>query len=319
MTAGLFLAIASVIFVYLVVMMLLPKTLQAPYNAYTKRALERIYREAGVASSQTEEAEDETAGALWATLYGFSATRPFMERMLRAGVAQLLPRFLLGMLGIFFVLMFVVIKNQLGLVGFAAALAITYFLPYMYMGRRINKRNETFINMFPDALDMIVRSVRTGFPMNAALRVVADNMENPIRDEFRQVVDEVAYGRPMTEALARLSLRIDQPDIRFFVIVLSVQQETGGNLSEILSNLSTVIRQRRQLRMKIKAMTAEGRVTGYVLGSLPFIVFGTLLVLQPGHLDPFFYTHTGHLFGLAAIGMIGMAAIVVKSLINIDV
>ena len=104
--------------------------------------------------------------------------------------------------------------------------------------------------MFPDVLDMIVRSVKSGFPLNTAIKLIAENMEPPVSTEFQQVSDEVALGRPLNHSLARLAERIPEQDIKFFVVVLNVQQETGGNLAEVIGNLSGIIRKRKHLRMK---------------------------------------------------------------------
>ena len=173
--------------------------------------------------------------------------------------------------------------------------------------------------MFPDAVDLIVRSVRSGHPINTAMRMITENMDSPIRDEFRQVTDEVSYGRTLPEALKRMSARIALQDVDFFVVVLSVQQETGGSLTEVLTNLSTIIRKRKQLRAKIRAMTSEGRATSYILGAIPVVEFGALYVITPSYLDPLFTTMTGNIILGAAIGLIITSQYVIRIMINIDI
>jgi tight adherence protein B len=166
---------------------------------------------------------------------------------------------------------------------------------------------------------MIVRSVRSGFPLSVALQMLAEQAEEPIRSEFRQVTDEVALGRNLNQALARLSTRLNEPDVRFFVVVLSVQQETGGNLAEIVGNLSMIIRKRKQLRHKIRAMTSEGKATGIILGGLPVLVFIALYFVQPGYLDPFFNDPSGRMMFAGVLGLLGLCFFVIKQMINVDI
>jgi len=129
----------------------------------------------------------------------------------------------------------------------------------------------------------------------------------------------VSYGRTLPEALLRMSRRIDEQDLHFFVVVLSVQQETGGSLAEVLANLSSVIRKRKQLRQKIHALTSEGRTTSYILGGLPVMEFCILYWVSPGYLDPLFATLTGNIILGIAIGLIVSAMWVVRAMINIDI
>ncbi|MBY0355882.1 MAG: type II secretion system F family protein [Rickettsiales bacterium] len=188
-----------------------------------------------------------------------------------------------------------------------------------YLQNRIASRNAKFISDFPDVLDMIVRSVRSGFPLNTALNMVAENMEAPISTEFRQVVDEIALGRTSDEALLRLSQRVEEQDVKFFIVVLRVQQETGGNLAEVVSNLSNVIRKRKQLRLKIRAMTSEGRATSYILGAIPVVMFLALYLITPDHLDPLLTTETGHMLLTIVAALIITSQVVVRKMIKVEV
>ena len=149
--------------------------------------------------------------------------------------------------------------------------------------------------------------------------MVAENMQPPVSKEFKQVADETAYGSSLIESLTRLSKRIDEPDVRFFVVMLTVQQDVGGNLSESLSNLSSIIRKRRQLRMKVRAMTSEGRATAYVLGSMPPVLFGIIYMIQPRHLEPLFVTHTGNIMLGIAVGILAFGAAVIWRLVTPEI
>ena len=144
-------------------------------------------------------------------------------------------------------------------------------------------------------------------------------MEDPVGPEFKQVINEVSYGRPLVEALRRLAKRIDEPDVHFFVVVLSVQQETGGNLAEILSNLSNVVRGRKKLTQKIRAMTSEGRATAWILGSLPVIQFGAIFATSPDYLEPLFTTFMGNILLAVAFGMVAFAVWIITKMIDVDI
>lgn len=209
---------------------------------------------------------------------------------------------------------------QMKMLAFIAVmLMLTWMLPKKILIARIEKRNQQFLDVFPDAMDMIVRSVRAGHPLSASLRMIAENIDPPVSTEFKQVIDEISYGRTLAEALARMAERIDQPDLNYFVVVLSVQQETGGNLSEVLSNLSEIIRKRKMLRLKIRALTAEARATGWVLGIMPVLVFGILYWMSPGYLMPLIERPLGNAILMSAIGLVMVGAWVVQRMIQVKV
>ncbi len=242
--------------------------------------------------------------------------------ILKAGYGQSAAKVVMVMAGLLIALPIgasMIHFGQLQPVAYIAAIAFAVLIPIKYLKGRIRKRNDKFINMFPDVLDMIVRSVRSGFPLNTAIKMVADNMDPPVSTEFRQVADEIALGRSLDEALSRLAQRIDEPDIHFFVVVLNVQNETGGNLAEIISNLSGIIRKRKHLRMKIRSMTSEGRATGWVLGALPIVEFLILSIMAPEHLEPLFNTQAGFIILAIATGLILLAFWIVRQMIDIDI
>lgn len=236
----------------------------------------------------------------------------------QSGFKMNLLTLLLIELVIFLVLGFV-LMTKIKIVGLLIAAPVAWFVPKKYLAWRIRRRNDQFVDMFPDAVDMIVRSVRSGHPVNAAFRMIAENMDAPVAPEFKQVVDEIAYGRSLPEALQRMAKRIGESDLNFFVVVLSVQQETGGNLAEVLSNLSNIIRKRKQLRMKIRAMTSEGRITAWILGALPVIIFGVIYISSPDYLNPLFDTLPGNFIFGTAVGMIVLCMWIVNKMVQIDI
>ncbi len=251
---------------------------------------------------------------LFSTLPGIKST---YELLIKTGMWEKRGIFFLATILIFAVVLFVF--HTLGFPALLIALLVAYFLPNQYLKHRVTKRNAKFLLMFPEAVDMIVRSVRSGHPLNTAMRMITENMENPIREEFKQVIDEVTYGRTLPEALKRMAFRIGEQDVNFFVVVLSVQQETGGSLTEVLSNLSNIIRKRRQLRAKIRALTSEGRATAYILGAIPVIEFCLLYYTTPSYMEPFFNTLNGNYMLAAAAGLIIGSQFVIRAMIDIDI
>jgi tight adherence protein B len=155
--------------------------------------------------------------------------------------------------------------------------------PYMLVGWLAKRRLAKFLELFPDAIDLVVRAVRSGQPVSEAIRTVGDQAPQPVGGEFRQVRDAIKVGMTMPEALAAAAERLNMLEFRFFNIALNVQQETGGNLSETLENLSKMLRRRRQVKMKIKAASAEARASAWIVGVLPFIMFGVIVTLNPGY------------------------------------
>jgi tight adherence protein B len=154
-------------------------------------------------------------------------------------------------------------------------------LPYMVLRYLRSRRQKKFGAQFPDGLDIIVRSLRAGHPVLVAINMVAREMKDPIGSEFGVVVDEITYGADLESALRNLYFRIGQDDLPLFVIAVAIQGSTGGNLGEILENLSGVIRQRFKMRRKIRALAAEGRASALILSSLPIAVFLMIQLISP--------------------------------------
>lgn len=153
-------------------------------------------------------------------------------------------------------------------------------IPHMIISRMAAGRLKKFGSVFPDAIDLMVRGLRSGLPVSESINAVGREMVDPVGVEFRRIADAVKFGQPLDEALWETAERLDIPEFKFFVISLSVQRETGGNLGETLANLSDILRRRRQMRLKIKAMSSEARASAIILGSLPFIMLGILLLIN---------------------------------------
>ena len=163
----------------------------------------------------------------------------------------------------------------------ALGLSIGLGLPLMILSRMASKRTKKMQEQFPVALDIFIRGLRSGHPVASALDLLTKEMEDPIGSEFGLVMDEVAYGADLRDALQSMADRWGLEDIQMFVVSLSVQHETGGNLAEILANLASVIRERASMYMKVRALSSEGRMTGVMLTTLPILTFAGLFLINP--------------------------------------
>ena len=182
--------------------------------------------------------------------------------------------------------------------------AIGYLLPKFWMGRRRKKHEHNYLEELPNAVEAIVRGVKSGLPLNDSMRLVAKEAKEPIKTEFQRVLDQQQMGKSTTEAVSILFERMPLPEVNFFVVVITVQQQAGGNLSEALGNLARVLRNRKKMKQKIKAMSSEAKASAGIIGSLPFVV-GTLVTLTtPAYMVPLFTTTLGLIWlGIAAIMM----------------
>jgi tight adherence protein B len=202
------------------------------------------------------------------------------------------------------------------LVGFVVGLL---GLPRWYLSHLGKKRMLRFINEFPNALDVIVRGIKSGLPLNDCLRIIANEAQEPVKSEFRLIVEAQTLGLSLTDAATKLYERMPCAEANFFGIVLAIQQKTGGNLAETLANLSRVIRERRKMRDKIKAVSMEAKASAAIIGSLPPAVAGLVYLTSPGYMDALFYTDAGRiaLVGCGVWMLIGV--LVMRKMINFQI
>lgn len=187
-------------------------------------------------------------------------------------------------------------------VGTAAGLG----LPHKYVSMLIARRVKKFTSNFPDALELMVRGLRSGLPIAETLTVVSSEVPGPVGEEFRLVTERIKIGKTMDQALAETAERLGTPEFQFFCITLNIQRETGGNLAETLANLANVLRQRAQMKLKINAMSSESKASAWILGSLPFIVFALISWINFKYMSPFFTPDPTGLFGLSLMQLIGI-------------
>ena len=225
--------------------------------------------------------------------------RMLMQAQLTIPTARLMLMILIAPVAIFFLILMLMAAANMGIsfgrivmsAAFAGALGAA--LPLMFLNFRATRTRKKMQEQFPVALDVFVRGLRAGHPIAAALDLLTVEMPDPIGTQFGLVVDEVTYGAELRDALQNMAERWDLDDMRMFVVSLSVQNETGGNLAEILENLSKVIRERQAMFMKVRALSSEGRMTAVMLTVLPIFTFTLLFIANPGFFldvadDPWF-------------------------------
>ncbi|WP_193337037.1 type II secretion system F family protein [Devosia beringensis] len=198
------------------------------------------------------------------------------------------------------------------------AVAAGYLLPRMYVSRKRRKYQDRFLDELPNAVEAIVRGVKTGLPLNDSMRVVAKDAKEPVKSEFARVLDQQAVGMGMTDAVAVLLDRVPLPEVNFFVVVITVQQQAGGNLSEALSNLAKVLRNRKKMKQKIKAMSSEAKASAGIIGSLPFVVGILVSLTSPTYLAPLFMTPLGNVWLGIGIAMLCAGIFVMSKMVKFD-
>lgn len=243
-----------------------------------------------------------------------------LERLLMAARVRMpISRVLLILLGapiaVFLILLFVIVTTRGG-VSFGQILMVAvfagvigFFIPVLVLQAKATRTRKKMQDQFPVALDVFVRGLRAGHPIASALELLTVEMPDPVGTEFGIVVDEVTYGADLRDALTDMAERWDSDDIRMFVVSLSVQSETGGNLAEILENLSKVIRERASMMMKVRALSSEGRMTAVMLTILPVSTFLMVLMMSPSFYmdvadDPYFIPGFVMLIMMYIIGFI---------------
>jgi tight adherence protein B len=207
---------------------------------------------------------------------------------------------------------------QSGMFAWAAGL-IGFFVPYSYASYKRTKRFDRFEELFPQALDTLARAVRAGHAFTTALELIANEVNEPVAGEFRKLFEEQKFGMPVRDALVNLTERVPLVDVKFFVTAVMLQRETGGNLAEILDNLSYVIRERFKILRQVRVFTAQGRLTMLLLMGLPPLVVVTMLVFNPGFIRPLFSEPLGHTLIVIGITLQTIGYFIIRKIIQIQV
>jgi tight adherence protein B len=191
--------------------------------------------------------------------------------------------------------------------------------PHFIIGKMIQRRIKKFNSNFPDAIELMVRGLRSGLPITETLGIVASEVGGPVGIEFRMVSDKMKIGRTMEVALQETADRLGTAEFQFFVITLAIQRETGGNLAETLSNLADVLRKRAQMMLKIRAMSSESKASAWIVGSLPFIVFTLVWFINPHYMSGFFVDQRLMVAGLVGLVWMSIGAFIMAKMVNFEI
>ncbi len=241
-------------------------------------------------------------------------------RLHRTGKGWTLAQYLYTSLGLALaVTVIVYLRSHAALLSLGVGLLIGAGLPHMVVGYFIGKRSATFTSKFPDAIELLVRGLRSGLPVTETLGVVATEVPGPVGEEFKLVTERIKIGKTMEEALQDTADRLNTPEFSFFVITLAIQRETGGNLAETLSNLSDVLRKRAQMKLKIRAMSSESKASAYIVGALPFIVFIMIWWVNPSYIDGFFTEDRLIVAGLGGLTWMSIGAFIMAKMVSFEI
>jgi len=191
--------------------------------------------------------------------------------------------------------------------------------PHFFIGKMIKRRIKKFNSNFPDAIELMVRGLRSGLPITETLGIVAQEIPGPVGLEFRMVADKMKIGRTMEVALQETADRLGTAEFQFFVITLAIQRETGGNLAETLSNLADVLRKRAQMMLKIRAMSSESKASAWIVGSLPFVVFVLVMFINPHYMMGFFSDQRLMVAGLGGLIWMSIGAFIMAKMVNFEI
>ncbi len=241
-------------------------------------------------------------------------------RLAKTGKTWVLSQYMYASGAISFVLFCgMLIKGLPFLLALCAGVIIGFGLPHMVVGFLINKRIKMFTANFPDAIELLVRGLKSGLPVGETINIVAKEVPGPVGEEFKLVSEKVKIGKAMEDALQETADRLGTAEFQFFVITLAIQRETGGNLAETLAGLADVLRKRAQMKMKIRAMSSESKASAYIVGSLPFFVFGMIWMVNQKYLAGFFYEPRLMVAGLIGAAWMSAGVFIMSKMVSFEI
>jgi tight adherence protein B len=217
---------------------------------------------------------------------------------------------------------FAIIPLALRIVWYVPVLAFVvgcFGFPRWFLGFLRKRRQNVFLNDFADAIDVMVRGLKAGLPVSDAMKVIANESGPPVGPEFIEVVEGQRVGITIDQGIERMYERMPLSEVNFLGIVMAIQSKTGGNLSEALSNLSKVLRDRKKMKAKIRAVSQEAKSSAAIIGALPFVIMGGLTVLNPDYLTPLFNTSTGNIMLLGCGVWMMTGVLVMRKMINFQI
>jgi len=242
-------------------------------------------------------------------------------RLARTGRNLSLGEYLMinGILILILFLIFTYALHWVRAVALFSGIAIGLFLPHFITGKMGARRVRKFLANFPEAIDTICRGLRAGLPITESIATVGHELPDPVGIEFRRISDSVRMGRSLDESMWDVAGRLDTPEFRFFIIALAIQRETGGNLAETLGNLADLLRKRRQLRLKIRAMSSEARASAMIIGSLPFLMFGLLMAVNSEYMMIMLNDIRGKIMLGGGLTWLSLGVFVMKQMISFEI
>ena len=248
------------------------------------------------------------------------ASASLKSRLVQAGLTATPSQYYMASVALgLVVLVFAFLGGVPLVITLGMAFVAGFGLPRWILGFLIGRRQKKFLGEFPNALDVMVRSIRSGLPINDALRLIAADGQDPVKTEFRRVVESQQVGLSVPEACQRMMMTMPLPEVNFFSIVIAIQSQAGGNLSEALSNLSRVLRDRKKMRAKVTALSMEAKASAAIIGALPFIVALLVYLTSPNYIMILFTDPRGHLI-LGASGVwMSIGILVMRNMIQFDI
>lgn len=246
----------------------------------------------------------------------------FLDNMIGTSGIAATPEKLLLMLMLGTTLLAFALSMIIGLpfiIAFPASILLVVGSVFIMLRRKANKRKKQFTTDFPDAIDLMLRGLKAGMPVTASISSVAREVSGPVADEFQRVTEDTSVGKSLDDALIDAAERVDLPEFKFFAIALAIQQETGGKLTEIMAGLSETLRSRRQLKLKVKALSSEATASAYIIGALPFLMFGIITFINPGYTADLIYDPRGIVMSLCAAGWLSIGVMVMMKMVNFKV
>lgn len=246
----------------------------------------------------------------------------WLDQLIQSSGVSLSPKQLIFMLALMIVAATLIVEqfSNIGILATSVILTpIVLLLAFQVLVRKRASQLRRFQSIFPEALDLIVRSVRAGLPVSESIKMIGAEVADPVGASFREVGANLTIGLSLDDSLALLEKKVPIPEVKFFSISLTIQQETGGNLAEILSNLASIMRKRVQIGKKIRALSSEARASALIIGSLPFIVGFIIFFLNRQYIEVLYLDETGRMFLFAALGSIIFGAVVMARLIRFEI
>jgi tight adherence protein B len=248
------------------------------------------------------------------------AKPPIKVRLVQAGLSISMARFAVfsAIAGAFAFIAILIASGSFLMAGGALIFA-SLGLPRWVVGYLVNRRCKKFIEEFPNSLEIMVRSIKSGLPLSDAIRLIATDGQEPVKTEFRRIIDSQGVGMSVPEACTRMIQTVPLQEVNFFSVVITIQSQAGGNLSEALGNLAKVLRERRKMKAKVQALSMEAKASAAIIGALPFIVTTLVYISSPEYITVLFTDTRGHIIlGVSGIWM-SMGVFVMRQMINFDI